>query len=75
MVEKAKKKNKAASALAKLRWSKIAPEDRGKLMPHTGKPRIYPKCPRYKNQSHRFTDNRCPCGYVRKLLKTKAIKI
>jgi hypothetical protein len=28
-----------------------------------GRPRTYPKCPRYS--AHRFTQNRCPCGYVR----------
>ena len=50
------------------RWQGVSPEERARLVPRTGgghRPRRYPPCPRYKNHAHRFTNDRCPCGYVR----------
>lgn len=50
------------------RWQGVSPEERAELVPHNGgghRPRRYPPCPRYKNHAHRFTNDRCPCGYVR----------
>ena len=32
-----------------------------------GRPRRYPKCPRYG--AHRFVDDRCPCGFKRRPVK------
>lgn len=62
--------NKAASELAKLRWSRCPPEERSKHVGHTGgRQRIYPQCPRYR--AHRFTNDRCPCGYVREPIAAK----
>lgn len=48
------------------RWENVSAEERAKLVPHNGgghRPRRYPPCPRYR--AHRFTNDRCPCGYVR----------
>lgn len=50
------------------RWQGVSPEERSRLVPHNGggsggRPRKYPVCPRYG--AHRFTNDRCPCGYVR----------
>lgn len=55
----------AASVLARKRWKNIPPELRRAMMPRGGRPRIYPKCPRYS--AHRFSPvtDRCPCGYYR----------
>jgi hypothetical protein len=57
-------KNKAAQSLARKRWAKIPKKKRSELVPRTGgRPREYPKCPRYA--AHRFVNDRCPCGYQR----------
>jgi hypothetical protein len=57
------KRQKAASLLGSIKTDKKAAASRrnGKL---GGKPRQYPRCPRYP--AHRFTNDRCPCGYHRK---------
>jgi len=53
-----------ASAMAHKRWDKIPKKKRAAMVPRNGgRPRIYPKCPRYK--AHRFSNDRCPCGYSR----------
>ena len=58
--------NKAASDLAKQRWAKIPKKERAQYVPRSGgRPRKYPKCPRYKNEAHRFVNDRCPCGFKR----------
>jgi hypothetical protein len=57
--------NKAAQALGKKRWRGIPKALRSQLVPRNGgRKRIYPQCPRYS--AHRFTNDRCPCGYHRK---------
>lgn len=62
--------NEAAQQLAKLRWKGTTEKQRSKMVPHNGgRPRTYPVCPRYNNKAHRFTDDRCPCGYQRKTTK------
>ena len=56
--------NEAAQRMAKKRWRGIPEADRSALVPRNGgRPRQYPKCPRYS--AHRFTNDRCPCGYER----------
>lgn len=56
--------NEAAAKLAKLRWKGISKKKRSALVPHNGgRKRVYPQCPRYP--AHRFTNDRCPCGYER----------
>jgi len=58
-------KNKSAQALGRKRWEGIPEKERSKLVPRNGgRPRQYPRCPRYS--AHRFTNDRCPCGYHRK---------
>ncbi len=62
--------NQAAHDLGKLRWKGIPVKERKKLVPRNGgRPRTYPKCPRYS--AHRFINDRCPCGYNRKPKKEK----
>jgi hypothetical protein len=57
--------NKAAADLARSRWRKIPKKQRSAMVPRNGgRPRVYPQCPRYS--AHRFTNDRCPCGYTRK---------
>lgn len=57
--------NKAAQSLGRKRWEGIPKAKRSAMVPRNGgRPRQYPRCPRYK--AHRFTNNRCPCGYTRK---------
>ncbi len=59
-------KNIHASELARRRWSKVPKNERAKQVPRSGgRPRKYPKCPRYG--SHRFSPGtgRCPCGFSR----------
>src|SRR6266436_3268138 len=61
-----KAKNIHASKLARQRWAKVPVNERAKQVPRSGgRPRTYPKCPRYG--SHRFSPRtgRCPCGYKR----------
>jgi hypothetical protein len=56
---------KAASDMAHKRWNKIPKKLRSAMVPRNGgRPRKYPQCVRYK--AHRFVDDRCPCGFVRK---------
>lgn len=58
--------NEAAAQLAKLRWKGISKKQRSVMVPHNGgRKRIYPICPKYG--SHRFVNDRCPCGYQRKV--------
>jgi len=50
---KMRKINVHASKLAHHRWSKVPKDQRASHVPRSGgRPRIYPKCRRYK--SHRF---------------------
>jgi hypothetical protein len=61
-----RRKNIHASELARRRWSKVPKNERAKQVPRSGgRPRKYPKCPRYG--SHRFSPRtgRCPCGFAR----------
>jgi hypothetical protein len=60
---KSEQMSEAASTMAKLRWSSISKKQRAKLVPRNGgRPRKYPKCPRYR--SHVFSSaGRCPCGF------------
>ncbi len=59
------KPHKAASQLATSRWARIPKAERVKLVPRNGgRKRKYQQCPRYK--AHRFVNDRCPCGFVRK---------
>src|ERR1700693_775199 len=58
------RKNINAVELARHRWSKVPKDERAKQVPRSGgRPRKYPKCPRYG--SHRFSPKtrRCPCGF------------
>jgi hypothetical protein len=57
-----------ASKLGRKRWAGIPKSKRGSLMPvSSGRPRVFPRCPRYG--AHRFSPKtgRCPCGFVRGL--------
>src|ERR1700757_3371819 len=61
-----KGKNIHASQLARQRWARVPISERSAQVPRSGgRPRKYPKCPRYG--SHRFspTTGRCPCGFYR----------
>jgi hypothetical protein len=63
---KKEKKNIYASKLARQRWAKVPISERADQVPRSGgRPRKYPKCPRYG--SHRFSPRtgRCPCGFSR----------
>ena len=63
------RKNKAASALIKLRWSRIPKRERAQHVPRNGgAPRIYAQCTEAKY--HRWNENgRCRfCGRKRKPL-------
>ncbi len=52
----------------KRRWKGISKRKRSSLVPHTGgRKRQYPQCPRYP--AHRFVNDRCPCGYIRKVTR------
>jgi len=54
-----------AHLLGKRRWKGIPEEEIKRLVPRNGgRKRIYPQCVRYK--AHRFTNDRCPCGYRRR---------
>ena len=56
--------SKLWSTMSHLYWDGLSPEERSERVPKTGgRPRRYPQCPRYA--AHRFTNNRCPCGYIR----------
>jgi hypothetical protein len=56
-----KKKNPHAQALGRL--GGLASKGVAKTG-RVGRKRIYPQCRRYK--AHRFTNDRCPCGFTRK---------
>ena len=62
-------KNTHAAELARHRWAKVPKSERRQTRAtfhdSGGRPRKYPKCPRYG--SHRFspTTGRCPCGFHR----------
>jgi len=52
--------------LARQRWAKVPKHERAKQVPKSGgRPRKYPKCPRYGSHTFSPTTGRCPCGYRR----------
>lgn len=63
--------SKQARKIANKRWQEMTPAAfRAWKKILRGRPRIYPQCPLYR--AHIFVNDRCPCGYRRTQVKSKA---